>query len=156
MAPLSSIRAYHNLLQSGHTSCVQTVQDFLEEIDKKKQLNCFLEVFRDQALERAAKLDGHPIKGKLHGVIFGIKDNICYMDHASSASSLILQNYTSLYSATAVHNLLDEGAIIIGRQNCDEFGMGSTNENSAYGPVLNPNNNNYVSGGSSGGTRKWY
>jgi aspartyl-tRNA(Asn)/glutamyl-tRNA(Gln) amidotransferase subunit A len=84
--------------------------------------------------------------------VIGIKDVICYKDHSVTAASNILKGFTSLYSSTAVQRLLQEGAIIIGRQNCDEFGMGSTNENSAYGPALNPIQNDVVPGGSSGGS----
>ena len=78
----------------------------------------------EEAIARAQELDHSSRKGKLQGVVVGIKDNICYKDHRISAGSGILQNFTSLYSATAVERLLAEGAIIIGRQNCDEFGMG--------------------------------
>jgi len=90
--------------------------------------------------------------GKLHGVVIGIKDVLCYKDHQVSAASHILENYTAIYSATAIEKLLAEGAIIIGRQNCDEFAMGSSNENSAYGPVKNAMNTDLVPGGSSGGS----
>ncbi|HYC28652.1 MAG TPA: amidase family protein, partial [Chitinophagaceae bacterium] len=110
------------------------------------------EVYKEEALQRAALLDGQGIRGRLHGVIIGIKDNILYKDHPATAASKILKGFTSIYSATAVKRLINEGAIIIGRHNCDEFGMGSTNENSAYGPVLNPVNNAHVAGGSSGGS----
>jgi aspartyl-tRNA(Asn)/glutamyl-tRNA(Gln) amidotransferase subunit A len=90
--------------------------------------------------------------GKLHGVVVGIKDVLCYNGHKVTAASKILENYTAVYSATAVQRLLDEGAIIIGRQNCDEFAMGSSNENSAFGPVKNALDNDRVPGGSSGGS----
>ena len=90
--------------------------------------------------------------GKLAGVIVGLKDNICYKGHKVSASSKILEGFESLYSATVVERLLAEDAIIIGRLNCDEFAMGSSNENSAYGNVLNPLNEKCVPGGSSGGS----
>lgn len=105
-------------------------------------------------MQRASELDALPLsqRGKLHGLVIGIKDLICYKDHHVSASSKILQGFTSLYSATAVDRLIAEGAIIIGRQNCDEFGMGSTNENSAYGPAINPVDAGLVPGGSSGGS----
>jgi aspartyl-tRNA(Asn)/glutamyl-tRNA(Gln) amidotransferase subunit A len=85
------------------------------------------------------------------GLVIGIKDNICYKDHEVSAASKILEGFESLYSATAVQRLLEEDAIIIGRLNCDEFAMGSTNENSAFGSVRNPINEEHVPGGSSGG-----
>ena len=128
------------------------MQHYITAIHQNKHLNCYLEVFEQQALERAAKLDSQPISGRLHGVVVGIKDNICYKGHRASASSKILENFISPYSATAVERLEQEGAIIIGRLNCDEFGMGSSNENSAFGPVLNPNDNTRVAGGSSGGS----
>jgi aspartyl-tRNA(Asn)/glutamyl-tRNA(Gln) amidotransferase subunit A len=150
--PFISIEHYHAQLNNGSTSCVQTVQQYLAAIDAHQDLNAFLEVYAEEALFRATELDKQGLKGKLHGVVIGIKDNICYKGHKSTASSKILENFTSLYSATAVERLLNEGAIIIGRQNCDEFGMGSTNENSAFGPVLNPVCKSVVPGGSSGGS----
>jgi aspartyl-tRNA(Asn)/glutamyl-tRNA(Gln) amidotransferase subunit A len=126
------------------------------EIEKKKQLNAFLEVFADEAIQRAIELDqkrkeGKPI-GRLHGVIVGIKDVICYKGHTVSAGSKILENFKSIYSATVVEKLLQEDAIIIGRQNCDEFAMGSSNENSAFGAVRNAIDESRVPGGSSGGS----
>ena len=107
-------------------------------------------------LQKAAELDekrksGNTI-GKLHGVVIAIKDVICYKDHPLTAASGILKNFTSLYSATAVEKLLAEEAIIIGVCNCDEFAMGSTNENSVYGNVLNAMDETRVPGGSSGGS----
>lgn len=152
MFSFSSIEHYHAQLKTGTYTCVQAVQHYLSVIDQNKKLNCFLEVFAEEALQKAVELDSQPISGKLHGVVIGIKDNICYKEHKASASSKILQAYTSLYSATAVERLVQEGAIIIGRLNCDEFGMGSSNENSAFGPVLNPNDESRVAGGSSGGS----
>ena len=127
----SSIDAFHAQLKAGQVSCVQAVQHYLSVIRQHQHLNAFLEVYADEALQRASDLDKGPVGGRLHGVVIGLKDNICYKDHMASASSRILEGFTSLYSATAVDRLLQEGAIIIGRQNCDEFGMGSTNENSA-------------------------
>jgi aspartyl-tRNA(Asn)/glutamyl-tRNA(Gln) amidotransferase subunit A len=81
-----------------------------------------------------------------------LKDNLCYKDHQVTASSKILEGFTSLYTSTAVQRLLDEDAIIIGRLSCDEFAMGSSNEKSVHGPVLNPVNEKCVPGGSSGGS----
>jgi aspartyl-tRNA(Asn)/glutamyl-tRNA(Gln) amidotransferase subunit A len=150
----TSIEQYHAQLKEDSISCLQAVQHYLQAIENNKHLNCFLEVFAEEALQRASVLDALPLsqRGKLHGVVIGIKDLICYKDHKVSASSKILENFTSLFSATAVERLLAEGAIIIGRQNCDEFGMGSTNENSAYGAVVNPIDAERVPGGSSGGS----
>ena len=91
-------------------------------------------------------------QGKLAGMVVAIKDNICYKGHKISASSKILEDFESIYSATVIEKLLKEDAIIIGRLNCDEFAMGSANENSIYGPVLNPHNKRKVAGGSSGGS----
>jgi aspartyl-tRNA(Asn)/glutamyl-tRNA(Gln) amidotransferase subunit A len=148
----SSIEEYHARLTSREVSCVEAVEHYLAAIEQSKQLNSFLEVFSEEAIARAKQLDAQNHHGKLHGVVIGIKDNICYKNHRSSAGSRILENFISVYSATAVERLLNEGAIIIGRQNCDEFGMGSTNENSAYGAVINPVNADHVPGGSSGGS----
>ena len=107
-------------------------------------------------MERAKVLDikrsnNEPLR-KLHGVVIAIKDVICYKDHAVTAASNILNGFTSLYNSTAVQRLLEEDAIIIGSCNCDEFAMGSTNENSAYGKVLNALDETKVPGGSSGGS----
>ncbi|MGZ3850225.1 MAG: Asp-tRNA(Asn)/Glu-tRNA(Gln) amidotransferase subunit GatA, partial [Flavisolibacter sp.] len=152
MSDFSSIASYQADLQAGRTSCVQAVEHCLFFIEKNRHLNSFVEVYAEEALERAAILDRQETRGSLHGVVIGLKDNICYKGHRVAAASGILEGFTSLYSATAVERLLEQGAIIIGRQNCDEFGMGSTNENSVYGPVLNPHHTGHVAGGSSGGS----
>lgn len=156
MFEFSSIEQYHAQLQEGTVTCLQATEHYLEQIESRRHLNAFLEVYADEAREKARQLDarrksGAPT-GLLHGVVVGIKDVICYKDHKVSASSRILDQFTSLYSATAVERLLQEEAIIIGRLNCDEFAMGSTNENSAYGKVLNALDETRVPGGSSGGS----
>lgn len=152
----TTIKDYQASLVAGETSCIQAVNFFLEQINQHQHLNSFLEVFSEEAKLRAIELDNQRAQGnalgKLHGVVVGIKDVLCYDGHKVSAASKILENYTAVYSATAVQKLLDEGAIIIGRQNCDEFAMGSSNENSAYGPVKNALDNERVPGGSSGGS----
>jgi aspartyl-tRNA(Asn)/glutamyl-tRNA(Gln) amidotransferase subunit A len=152
----SSIQQYHAGLKEGKINCLQAVEHYLERIQSAKHLNAFVEVYASEALERARQLDqkrssGAPT-GKLHGVIIGIKDVICHKDHKLSASSAILKNFISVYSATAIERLLAEDAIIIGCCNCDEFALGSTNENSIYGRVLNALDETKVSGGSSGGS----
>lgn len=140
-------------LLNGAVSCVDIVNHFLSEIEKEKVLNAFLEVFSEEAMERAKYLDSKKSnKGKLFGMVIALKDNICYKDHRVSASSKILENYISIYSSTVVERLLSEDAIIIGRTNCDEFAMGSSNENSAFGNVLNAQDHSRVPGGSSGGS----
>ncbi|MEN8810983.1 MAG: Asp-tRNA(Asn)/Glu-tRNA(Gln) amidotransferase subunit GatA [Flavobacteriales bacterium] len=149
---------YHQLLadlNSKSTTCVQVVKDYIVKIEQKKHLNAFLEVFEKSALEKAKEVDAklaNGTAGKLAGFVIGIKDNICYQGHKVSASSKILEGFESLYSATAVERLLEEDAIIIGRLNCDEFAMGSSNENSSKGNVLNPIQEDKVPGGSSGGS----
>ena len=154
MYSFSNISKLQSDLKSGSITCKILVEQAISEIALKKQLNAFLEVFEKSASEQAVKID-EKIKagtaGKLAGVIIGLKDNICYKGHKVSASSRILEGFESLYSATVVEKLLAEDAIIIGRLNCDEFAMGSSNENSAFGNVLNPVNEKYVPGGSSGG-----
>ena len=143
-------------LASGHTTVKELVIGYLSNIEKNKNLNAFLEVFSDDAVIRAEELDlktaSKAPKGKLFGLVIGIKDNICYRGHKVSAGSKILEGFESIYSATVVERLLAEDAVIIGRLNCDEFAMGSSNENSAYGPVLNAQDNTRVPGGSSGGS----
>ena len=136
-------------------SCRGLVHHYLQRIEATKKLNVFLEVFAGEAIHHADLIDKkikNGTAGRLAGMIIGIKDNISYQNHLTEAASKMLSDYQPLYSATALKRLLEEDAIIIGRLNCDEFAMGGSNENSAFGPVLNPYDNNRVSGGSSGGS----
>jgi aspartyl-tRNA(Asn)/glutamyl-tRNA(Gln) amidotransferase subunit A len=132
------------------------VHFYLQQVQARPQLNAYVRVYAEEALQRARQLDAarasNAPMGKLHGVVISIKDVLCYKDHPVSAASRILQNFTSIYSATVVERLLAAEAIIIGHVNCDEFAMGSTNELSAYGKVLNPLDETRVPGGSSGGS----
>ena len=141
-------------LASG-ISLLDIVKVYLQRIQDQSDLNAFLEVFEDTILEDA-QLVSDKIKagtaGKLAGLVIGIKDNICYKNHLVSGSSRILEGFESLFTASALQRLLDEDAIVIGRLNCDEFAMGSSNENSAFGPVKNPLDKTKVPGGSSGGS----
>ncbi|MDN3657675.1 Asp-tRNA(Asn)/Glu-tRNA(Gln) amidotransferase subunit GatA [Ferruginibacter paludis] len=152
----TSIKEYQQQLLTGRTTCVTAVNNYLQKIDTKKHLNAFTEIFAEEALEKAALLDAARTEGakmgRLHGVVIAIKDVICYKNHRVTAASKILEGFTSVYNATAIQKLLDEEAIIIGNCNCDEFAMGSTNENSAYGNVLNALDESKVPGGSSGGS----
>ncbi len=150
----SSISDIREAIRLGKSSR-EITQYFLQKIEDSQKLNCFLEVFNETALKQADIVDAKiksGSQGKLAGVVIGIKDNICYKNHRVSASSKILEGFESLFTATALQRLIDEDAIIIGRLNCDEFAMGSSNENSAYGPVLNALDNTRVPGGSSGGS----
>lgn len=131
------------------------LEHYLNCIAENHNLNAFLEVFAKEARQQAeliqAKISAGTA-GKLAGMIIGIKDNICFQGHQVSASSKILENYISPFSATVVERILAEDAIIIGRLNCDEFAMGASNESSYYGPVKNFADQTKVSGGSSGGS----
>jgi aspartyl-tRNA(Asn)/glutamyl-tRNA(Gln) amidotransferase subunit A len=150
----TSLSQIQSDLKLGTISLTGLVKDYLNTINQKSHLNAFLEVYQNEALHRAdlveEKLNSGKA-GKLVGMVIGLKDNIVYKDHKVSASSKILEGFESLYSATVVERLLSEDAIIIGRLNCDEFAMGASNENSAFGPVKNAADETRVSGGSSGG-----
>jgi aspartyl-tRNA(Asn)/glutamyl-tRNA(Gln) amidotransferase subunit A len=150
-----SFREIRNDLQNGEISCRDLVKHHLSNIREKSHLNVFLSVFEEEALSRASAVDkkiSEKTAGKLAGLVVGIKDVLAYQDHPLQASSKILDGFTSQFTATAVQRLLDQDAIIIGRQNCDEFAMGSSNENSAFGPVLHATEPSRVPGGSSGGS----
>lgn len=151
-----SIQEYQNDLLNGATTCVSSIRYYLQRIEESSSLNAFIEVYTDECVDRAKHLDqlrqsGKPI-GRLHGVVIGIKDVICYKGHKISAASSILKGFTATYNATVIEKLLAEDAIIIGRLNCDEFAMGSSNENSTHGSVLNALDHTRVPGGSSGGS----
>lgn len=138
-------------------SLVEIVQSYLHTIQKSNsEINAFVEVFEQEALAKAKELDAKKINGEdigqLAGLVIALKDNIAYKNHKVSASSKILEGYTSIYHSTVVEKLLEADAIIIGRTNCDEFAMGSSNETSVYGAVKNPIDTTRVPGGSSGGS----
>ena len=134
------------------------VTHYLQQISNKKHLNAFVASFCRRSLTKSnARLDANrkntdADRGPLYGVVVAIKDVICYKGHQVTAASKILDGFVAVYNATAIQKLIDAGAIIIGSCNCDEFAMGSTNENSAYGNVLNALDETKVPGGSSGGS----
>lgn len=151
----SSLTEIQSKLNSGAVTVDKLVAQYLEQIKACKHLNAFNEVFADEAISQAKQVDRRlksGTAGKLAGMVIAIKDNICYKGHKVSASSKILEGFTSIFSSTIVERLLAEDAIIIGRCNCDEFAMGASNENSAFGPVKNYADSTRVSGGSSGGS----
>ncbi len=144
-----------DLIKSGKLSLVENVKEFLTDIEKKKDLNAYNFLFEKDAIESAEKIQKKIINGncgKLAGMVLAIKDVISIDNKPLSCSSNILKNFNSIYNATVIDKLIEEDAIIIGKTNCDEFAMGGSNENSAFGPVLNPINTDYVPGGSSGGS----
>lgn len=151
-----NIETYHQELLQGSTSCTEAVSFYLANIQYNGNLNAVIDVFTTEAKAKALSLDeerksGKPLK-KLHGVVIAIKDVICYEGHTIKAASNILNGFTSQFTATALQYLINEDAIIIGNCNCDEFAMGSTNEFTSYGAVLNAANNAHAAGGSSGGS----
>ncbi|WP_460980994.1 Asp-tRNA(Asn)/Glu-tRNA(Gln) amidotransferase subunit GatA [Spirosoma fluminis] len=142
-------------LQSGSITCLQLVEQYLTRIAEYQHLNVFTEVYADEARQQAAFVDqklANKTAGRLAGMVIGIKDVLCYAGHGIRAGSRILDNFTAQFTATAIQRLLDEDVVIIGRQNCDEFAMGSSNETSAFGPVRNAADPTRVPGGSSGGS----
>ena len=151
---LLSIQDTHTAFQKGTITCTELVQYCLQNIEATGSFNLYVEVAAETAKAQAAALDEKRRKGdgygRLAGVVFSIKDVLCWEGHPTTASSKILQGYIAPYTATVVQRLLDEDAILIGRVHCDEFAMGSSNENSCYGPALNPIDPAYVPGGSSG------
>jgi len=142
-------------LDSKELSSVEITTAFLERIDTYAELNSFTQIFPDHALECAKKADQKSKKSHgmlLHGIPIAVKDIIATSFAKTTCGSKMLKDYTSPYSATAVEKLLESGAVILGKTNLDEFAMGSSNENSCFGPVKNPWNYDHVPGGSSGGS----
>ncbi len=141
-------------IKAKELSCEEVTKAFLDRIEKTKEYNAVLEVFED-AINNAVEMDkkiAEGFSGKLAGVPVIIKDNILYKGKICSCSSKFLKDYVAQYDATVITKMLDEGAIIIGRANMDEFAMGSSTENSAYGVTHNPLDFDRVPGGSSGGS----
>src|SRR3989344_450677 len=148
-----TIKKVRELLDSGEISCRELVAVYQSEIKKKNsEINGYLEVF-DDAYEAAEKEDELIAGGEepkpLSGIPLAIKDNILIKGKICSAASKMLQNYTASYEATVIKKLREAGAIFLGRTNMDEFAMGSSTENSAFGATKNPHDESRVPGGSS-------
>ena len=144
-------------LAEGRVKAADLAADYYQRIEKKNpRLNVFLSLTKDRALAQAERMDAMAKKGEplppLAGVPVGIKDVLVTRGAATTAGSKILQGYQPPYDATVVTRLEAAGAVLLGKTNCDEFAMGSSNENSAYGPVGNPVDTERVPGGSSGGS----
>lgn len=155
LRPSTSLTDLQNRLYSGELSVQKVLSEAIVALDQNAHLGPFLEDFRGECQEQAEKIDQKIASGnagKLAGLILGIKDVFAYGGHPLTAGSKILKGFKSQFTGTALQRLIDADALIIGRQNCDEFAMGSSNENSAYGPVRNAIAPDRVPGGSSGGS----
>ena len=152
-----SARQVRDDIAAGSVSAVEMCRVALERIaSANPELNAFNHVDADGALTRAAEIDRQRAAGislgPLAGIPIALKDNMCVRGMRTTASSRILDSFIPPYDATVVRRLHDAGAVVVGKTNCDEFAMGSSNENSAYGPVRNPWNLEATPGGSSGGS----
>ncbi|MEO1254013.1 MAG: Asp-tRNA(Asn)/Glu-tRNA(Gln) amidotransferase subunit GatA [Bacteroidota bacterium] len=156
MKKFQSLSEIKSEILSGQLTVVELTKYYIEQIKEKNgRLNAFLSFYEDEALAKASELDlklqsGNA--GRLAGMILGIKDVFAYKNHRLQCASKILEGFESQFTATCIQRLIDEDAIIIGHQNCDEFAMGSSNENSAFGVCRNPVDESRVPGGSSGGS----
>jgi aspartyl-tRNA(Asn)/glutamyl-tRNA(Gln) amidotransferase subunit A len=142
-------------LNSGEESCEARTQQYLSTISRRKNLNAFLSVFEDEALAHARSVDKKIETGgagPLAGMVVAVKDVICMKGKRTTCGSKVLENYEAIYDAAVIEKLRAADAIVIGKTNMDEFAMGSSTENSAFGPVKNPIDETRVPGGSSGGS----
>lgn len=151
-----SARQTAEAVTAGVATAEQTVADALERVERARRLGAFLAVPAERALARARALDearrAGAASGPLEGVPIVVKDNLCVEGVVTTAGSRSLERFVPPYSATVVRRLEAAGAVVVAKSNLDEFGMGSSNENSAFGPVKNPWDPARVSGGSSGGS----
>lgn len=142
-------------LAAGETTSLALTEACLAEIEKRNPtLNAYLEVFAD-AREQAQAADARRAAGESHpllGIPLAIKDNILIAGRTASAASKMLENYVATYDATAIRKLKEAGAVFLGRTNMDEFALGGSTENSAFGPTKNPHDESRVAGGTSGGS----
>ena len=151
----TNLKQIQSDLTEGKLLLLNLIEYYLHNIQNHQNLNAVIEVFQEESLQKAVEIQkkiDQKTAGKLAGLVLGIKDNILYKGHITSAASKMLVDFEATYTASALQRLIDEDAIVIGRLNCDEFAMGGSNEHSFYGSVKNPLDSSKVSGGSSGGS----
>lgn len=146
--PLTDINEY---LKTKKIKPIDLVNEAFKKIEQNKDLNCFITLAKEEALKRAIELENMDVDNVLFGIPIVIKDNILTKDLRTTCASKMLDNFIPVYDATVITRLNDKKMIVIGKANMDEFAMGSSNQTSYYGPVLNPWDKTKVSGGSSGG-----
>ena len=150
-----SLIEIRDLIASKEVTSEEVVKFFIQQCESKKDLNAVVEIFYD-AIERAKEIDKKIASGEAVGLLAGvpiaIKDNILFEEKKMGCASKFMQNFVAPYSSTVVKKLLQEGAVILGRTNMDEFAMGGSCENTCYGACHNAVHVDYVAGGSSGGS----
>jgi aspartyl-tRNA(Asn)/glutamyl-tRNA(Gln) amidotransferase subunit A len=152
---MKTFDAIRSALAAGTTSCERMTEEYLRVIEERKSLNAFLSVFAEKALEQARAVDrklAAGVAGPLAGMVISVKDNMAIKGERVTCGSKILEQFIAPYTATCIQRLIDADAVIIGKTNLDEFAMGSSTENSAFGRVLLPMDESRVPGGSSGGS----
>jgi aspartyl-tRNA(Asn)/glutamyl-tRNA(Gln) amidotransferase subunit A len=152
---VASFDEYRTMLTSGGPTCEQRVQSYLSSIRAHSNLNAFLDVFESEALEVAHTIDKKlrdGIAGPLAGMVIAVKDVLNMKGKRTTCGSKILERHEAVYDATVIQKLRAADAVLIGKTNMDEFAMGSSTENSAFGPVKHPLDQSRVPGGSSGGS----
>tara|TARA_Y100001970_G_scaffold196688_1_gene239227 strand:- start:1497 stop:2954 length:1458 start_codon:yes stop_codon:yes gene_type:complete len=142
-----------NLIKSKKISSLEVTNHFIKNIKKGNKLNSFISTNFEECIKNAKKFDDKKnYNGLLSGIPLAVKDLFCTKDVRTTAGSKILENFIPTYESSVTKNLWNEGAFLLGKLNCDEFAMGSSNETSFFGKVINPVGNNLVPGGSSGGS----
>ncbi|KPK90214.1 glutamyl-tRNA amidotransferase, partial [bacterium SM23_31] len=152
---MTTVRDSISAIREGQTTCEEIACEAVERIRQGDTYNIFLDLYEPECIERAKAIDRRVKAGKagsLAGCVIAIKDNMCIKGKKVTCGSHILENYVSPYNATVIEKLEDADAVIVGKTNMDEFAMGSSTENSSFGPVHNPVDTGRVPGGSSGGS----
>ncbi len=147
-----SVLEIHRLYQEKKLTPKVLLEEVFERIEKRKSLNCFITLNKEEAMKEALRLENEEVGGILWGIPIALKDNIVTKDLRTTCASKMLENFIPIYDATVVQKIKDEGLLIVGKVNMDEFAMGSTSETSYFKAPKNPWNEEYITGGSSGGS----